>query len=193
MMGNYEEFKSYIQLRQGLSIDLAYALFLNFPDNNLKNSEIPRQSLWITPSYKFSDKINFLRATAVLRYEWYNLKYFDNYFPKSKVAENNFDYGLAIATEFKKFSLAFETTGRESNSLRKAGVDTSGNTLYVKNNTSDFQYIGTFSYRLTEQIALTYQIGSSFKPVFSTTGTLISLLSLNFGFGGPNATDITSK
>lgn len=192
-MGNYEEFKSYIQLRQGLSIDFVYALFLNFPDNNFKNAEIPRQSVSLTPSYKFSDEIIFLRASAVLRYEWYNLKYFDNYFPDSKMAENNFDYGLEIATEFKKFSLAFEATGRESSSLVKAGMDTSGNTLYIKNNTSDFQYIGTFSYRLTEQIALTYQIGSSFKPVFSAKGTLISLLSLNFGFGTPNVTDITSK
>jgi hypothetical protein len=193
MMGNYDEFKSYIQLRQGLSIDFAYALFLNFPDNNFKNSEIPRQSLWVTPSYKFSDKISFLRATAVLRYEWYNLKYFDNYFPDTKVAENNFDYGIEITSEFKKFSLGFEATGRKSSSVIKACTDTLGNTLYSKNNTSDFQYIGTFSYRLTEQIALTYQIGSSFKPVFSTTGTLISLLSFNFGFGGPNVTDITSK
>jgi hypothetical protein len=193
MMGNYEEFKSYIQLRQGLSIDLAYSLFINFPDNNFKNSEIPQQSLWVTPSYKFSHKINFLRATAVLRYEWYNLKYFDNYFPDSKVSENNFDYGLAITTEFKRFSLEFEATGRESSSLLKASKDSSGNTLYIKNNTSDFQYIGTFSYRLTEQIALTYQIGNSFKPIFNTTGTLISLLSLNFGFGGPNVTDIASK
>lgn len=72
-------------------------------------------------------------------------------------------------------------------------MDAQGNTLYLKSNTSDFQYIGTFSNRLTEQIALTYQIGSSFKPAFSTTGTLISLVSLNFGFGGPNLTDITSK
>ncbi|KFF18203.1 hypothetical protein [Flavobacterium hydatis] len=192
-MGSYDEFKSYILSRQGLSIDLAYALSLNFPTNDFKNSNIPRQSFWITPSYKFSDKISFLKATGVLRYEWYNKKYFENYFPDTNVYKNNFDYGLALSGQFKKFSLEFEATGRQSSSLLITSTDAAGNILYTKENTSDFQYIGTFSYRLTEQIALTYQIGSSFIPVFNHNGTLISLLSLNFGFGGPNVTDLTSK
>jgi hypothetical protein len=193
MMGSYEEFKSYIFERQGLSIDLAYALALNFPTNNFDYSEVPRQSLWITPSYKFSDKISFLKTTGVLRYEWYNKKYFENYFPDTKVYKNNFDYGFALLSQFKKFSIEFEATGRQSSSLLATGTDASGNTLYTKENASDFQYIGTFSYRLTEQIALTYQIGNSFKPVFSPNGTLVSLLSFNFGFGGPDITDVTAK
>ncbi|MCV9930576.1 hypothetical protein OIU83_23145 [Flavobacterium sp. LS1R49] len=193
MMGSYEEFKSYILTRQGLNIDLAYAISLNFPTNEFKYSDVPRQSFWITPSYKFSDKFNFLKATGVLRYEWYNKKYFENYFPDTKVYKNNFDYGLAFLGQFKKFSIALEATARQSHSLLAAGTDSLGNTLYTKENSSDFQYISTFSYRLTEQVALTYQIGSSFKPIFNNNGTLVSLLSLNFGFGGPNVTDITSK
>jgi hypothetical protein len=193
MMGSYEEFKSYIQERQGLSIDLAYAALLNFPDNDFTYSEVTSQSLWITPTYNFSDKINFLKTTGVLRYEWYNTNYFDKYFPDSKVYRNNFDYGLSILAEFKKFSLGFETTGRESNTQIRAGSDSTGNKLYYNETDSDFQYIGTFSYRLTEQIALTYQFGNSFKPIFTTNGTLISLLSLNFGFGGPKTTDVILK
>lgn len=193
MKSSYEKLKSYLLERQGLNIDLAYALSLNFPTNDFNYSKVPRQSFWITPSYKFSDKISFLKAIGVLRYEWYNKKYFENYFPETKVYKNNFDYGLAIVGQFSKFSLEFEATGRQSNSLLAAGSDASGNTLYTKENDSDFQYIGTFSYRVTEQIAITYQIGSSFKPVFSTSGTLISLLSLNFGFGGPDKSDLTSK
>ncbi|QSW87531.1 hypothetical protein J0383_14695 [Flavobacterium endoglycinae] len=193
MAGSYAEFKSYILERQGLNIDFAYALSLNFPTNDFEYSEVPRQSFWINPSYKFSDKINFLKAIGVLRYEWYNKKYFENYFPDAKVYKNNFDYGLALSGEFKKFTIEFEATGRQSSSLSAAGKDNAGNTLYTKETASDFQYIGTFSYRLTEQIALSYQIGSAFKPVFETGGTLVSLLSLNFGFGGPDKTDVTSK
>lgn len=193
IMGSYEEFKTYIKERQGFNIDFAYALSLNFPTNDFEYSQVPRQSFWINPSYKFSDKISFLKAIGVLRYEWYNKKYFEKYFPDTQVYKNNFDYGLALLGEFKKFSIEFEATGRKSSSLSAAGTDGSGNTLYTKETASDFQYIGTFSYRLTEQIALSYQIGSSFKPIFTTNGTLISLLSLNFGFGGPNTTDVTSK
>lgn len=193
MMGSYEEFKSYILERQGLNIDIAYAVSLNFPTNDFNYSEVPRQSFWLNPSYKFSDKISFLKIMGVLRYEWYNKKYFEKYFPDAEVYKNNFDYGLALVGEFKKFSIEFEATGRKSSSLSVAGTDGSGNMLYTKEAASDFQYIGTFSYKLTEQIALSYQIGSSFKPVFGTSGTLISLLSLNFGFGGPDTTDLSSK
>jgi len=188
--GSYDEFKEYIKARQGITIDFASAVFLSFPDNNFNFSEVPRYSLWLTPSYNFSNKLDFLKITTSLRYERYYKEYFEKYFPDTKVYDNNFDYGILITGSFKKFTIDFEAVGRKSSSLIASGTDTDDNTLYRKENSNDFQYLGTFSYRITEQIALSYQIGSAFKPVFSTNGSLISLLSLNFGFGGPNKNDV---
>jgi hypothetical protein len=191
---SYEEFKSYITNRQGFLIDFATAIHINFPDNNSNFSEVPKYSLWLSPSYNFSNQLQFLKATATLHYEHFYLDYFKKYFPDSKVFENNFDYGASISGSFKKFSIEFEAAGRNSRTLIKAGQDPQGNLLYRKESSNDTQYIGTFSYRLTEQIALSYQIGSGFKPVFNINGgNLISLLSLNLGFGGPDKGDVTVK
>jgi hypothetical protein len=57
--GNYNKFKSYITERQGLAIDFATAIHLNFPNNNFEFSEVPKYALWLSPSYNFSDKVNF--------------------------------------------------------------------------------------------------------------------------------------
>lgn len=183
---DYEGFKAYLLKRQGFNLDVATAVFINFPDNKFSFSEVPKYSVWATPSYNFSKKLDFLKAAASLRYEHYYTHYFEKYFPDATVFDTNFDYGLTVTANFKKFSLDFEASGRSSSSLVAAGTDSSGNTLYKKVSDNDSQYIGTFSYRLTDQIAISYQIGSAFKPTFLTTDTLISLLSLNFGFGDPS-------
>jgi hypothetical protein len=189
---NYNQFKNYINNRRGLSIDFATALLINFPDNNFNFSEVPKFSLWLTPSYNFANELDFLTTTASLRYERYYKDYFEKYFPDSEIFENNLDYGLAIAGKFKKYSIEFEATGRRSNSLIEVGQDEAGNSLYRKENSDDLQYIGTFSYKVTDQIVVSYQIGSDFKPIFNAGGgNLISLLSLNFGLGGPEKTDVT--
>ncbi len=190
---NYEAFKEQLLKREGLGIDFAYAVLLNFPNNDFEFSVVPRQSLWITPSYSFSAPADnaVVKALAVLRYEWYNKDYFQRYFPATDVFENNFDYGASVSAEYKDFSFQMECTGRSSKSLQEAGTDVDGSTLYRKDSSSDFQYIGTISYRVTDQIAFSYQIGSSFKPVFTPgAGTLISLLSVSFGFGGPSVDDV---
>jgi hypothetical protein len=183
---HFEEFKTYLKNRHGLTTDFAYATFVNFPDNDFKFSEVPRQSAWFTPSYRFGDGVNWLKVLGVVRYQWYYKHYFEKYFPDTKVYDHNLDYGVAIEGEFKKFSLRFELTGRTSSSLEESGLDPDGNVLYRKISEKDTQYIGTFTYNLTDKIALSYQIGSQFKPVFTGAETLVSLLSLNFGFGGPN-------
>lgn len=186
----FSEFKSYIRDRQGLSLDFAYAAFLNFPTNQFEFSVVPRQSLWITPSYRFSEGIKFLKIMGVLRYEWYNTDYYRSYFPQSQFYENNVDYGLAVAGVFEKFMLQFELVGRSSNSEIPAGEDGDGNELFKKESNSDIQYVGTFSYLLTDDIALTYSLGKRFDPVLNPDNTLVSLLSINFGFGGATSDDI---
>lgn len=187
----FSEFKNYIRDRQGFFLDVAYAAFLNFPTNNFEFSVVPRQSFWLTPTYRFKDdNLSFLKVMGVLRYEWYNIDYYRNYFPESQFYENNIDYGLAVAGVFRSFSLQFEVVGRSSNSDIPAGEDANGNELFTKESSSDLQYIGTFSYLLNDQIALTYSLGKRFDPVLNPDNTLVSLLSLNFGFGAATRDDI---
>jgi hypothetical protein len=186
----FKEFESYIRQRQGLSIDLAYAGLINFPSNDFEYSIVPRQSLWITPTYRFKDNMNFLKFLGVLRYEWYSLDYYKKYFPTNTVYSNNIDYGLAVSLEFQKFSLQFELVGRSSNSEIPAGTDSEGNELFRKEKDNDLQYIGTFSYNLMKQVVLTYSLGNRFDPIQNPTSTLVSQLSLNFGFGTPTKEDL---
>ena len=132
----FNEFKEYIKERQGFSVDIAYANLINFPTNNFEFSYLPRQSFWITPSYRFKDQLSMLKVMGVLRYEWYNIDYFKLYFLDSKIYRNNFDYGLALSTLFWKFSLQFEMVGRYSSTEIPAGTDAQGNELYRKEENS---------------------------------------------------------
>lgn len=182
----FNEFKTYITDRQGWSIDIAYANLLNFPTNNFEFSYLPRQSFWVTPTYNFKDNLSFLKIMGVVRYEWYNVDYFKKYFANSKVYENNFDYGLAISTQFEKVSFKLELVGRNSETEIPAGTDSEGNELFRRDKTSDLQYLGSFNYNLSDQIILSYSLGKSFEPMLNTDNTLISLISLNFGFGTPS-------
>jgi hypothetical protein len=181
----FNEYKKYIKERQGFYFDIAYAGFLNFPSNRFEFSFLPRQSLWITPTYRFGDKMSFLKLTGVLRYDWYNTDFYKNYFPATKIYENNFDYGLAVAFEYRKFSFQFEIVGRNSNSEIPAGTDANGNELFMKEQKTDLQYIGSFNYNLMDQIVLTYNLGNRFEPILNPNSTLVSTLTLNFGFGAP--------
>ena len=180
-----ENFKNYLKQRQGWSIDIAFAALLNFPTNNFSYSISPRRSIWITPTYRFSEDLSFLKVMGVLRLEWYNTDYYKKYFPKSKFYQNNTDYGLAILMDFKNFSLQFEAVGRSNNSEIDAGIDSNGQKLYTKDQSSDFQYIGTFSFHLSDDITLNYSLGNRFKPEINPNNIMISILSLNFGFGTP--------
>lgn len=186
----FDQFKTYLKNRQGFSIDVAYGFFLNFPGNSFGSAIAPRHAIWITPTYRFRDELSRLQVMGVLRFEGYDTGYYKEYFPDSQVFENNIDYGIALAGDFNQFSVQFEAVGRSSNSLVPAGFDQGGNELFRKDSRSDFQAIGTFVYRLSDQLALTYSLGDSFEPIFNSDNTLVSLLSLNLGFGSPTREDL---
>ena len=189
-MYTFENFESYIKERQGFSLDIAYASLINFPTNNFEYSFVPRQSIWFTPSYRFKDNLSFLKIMGVIRYEWYNLDYYKEYFPENVIYENNIDYGISVSGEFKKFSIQFETVGRKSNSEIPSGTDNEGNELFRKEENTDFQYVGSFNYNLSEQITLTYRLGNRFESIINPNNTLVSLFTLNFGFGTPTKEDL---
>jgi len=187
---HYDDLKAYMLKREGLRIDFAYGSFLSFPTNETSYSLVPRQSVWVTPTWRFGGKLEAFSLTGVLRYEWYNTHYFNRYFPDADVFRNNFDYGFSVAAEFDKLSVSAEAVGRSASTLEAAGVSGSGETLYVKRSESDFQYSASITYRLTSDIALNYQFGSTFRQAFDPGQTLLSVLSVNFGFGGPRKNKI---
>ena len=186
----FNNFESYILERQGFFLNFAYAGLINFPTNNFEYSILPHQAFWLTPAYRFKDKWNFFKIMGVIRYTWYDIKYYKKYFPETSVHNNNFDYGLAITNEFKKFSFQIEAVGRISDSEIPEGNDNEGNTIFKDKQKTDFQYIGSFSYNINEQIIITYSLGNRFEPVKNPENTLISLFTLNFGFGSPTREDL---
>jgi len=186
----FNKFEDYIRNRQGLYVDLAYGTMLNFPTNDFEFSFVPRQAFWVTPTYRFKEKLSILKIMGVFRYEWHSTDYYKKYFPTSKFYQDNTDVGLAISGEFKKFSIQFEGVSRVSQSETPVGTDANGNQLYTKEKSSDIQYMGTFSYRLNDQFVLTYTLGKQFDPVLNPDNTLISKFSLNFGFGGPDKENV---
>jgi hypothetical protein len=187
---HFDHFKSYLKKRHGFSVDVAYASFLAFPTNNFEFSYLPHHYFWITPTFSFKNKLDFLDFSGVLRYEKYNSKFYDAYFPSTQVFSNNLNYGFGLSTTFSKFSFQFELIGRNSFGFVLSGVDIDGENLYKWNSKSDLQYVGTFNYNINEGIVLTYSIGNRFDPIRNPESTFISALSLNLGFGGPDKHDL---
>ncbi|WP_034259238.1 hypothetical protein [Altibacter lentus] len=183
-------FESYLKNRQGLTIDVALASLLVFPTNSFEFSYLPKNAIWLTPSYRFSRTLDFLQVLGVLRYEWYLDEFYDRYFPNTFTYQHTWDYGLSAVSEFKRLSLQFELVGRQRSATIPAGFDAMGNALFRKEKDNDLQYAGTIAYQLTDKIVLSYTLGSRFETILNPSETLISLLCLNFGFGGPNMSDL---
>ena len=187
----YAHFKQYLINRQGFSLDFALASLLNFPTNNFEFSYAPKNALWITPTYRFfANENHVLKVLAVYRYEWYNIDYYKLYFPGSTVYQNNHDYGLSLAAEFKKCSVQAELVGRASNTEIPLGTDADGHKIYTKKRSNDVQYLVVANYRLTDQAVLTFNFGNQFNPVVNPKRTLVSTLSINFGFGSPKKSSL---
>ncbi|MGV3613680.1 MAG: hypothetical protein ACO1N0_22150 [Fluviicola sp.] len=187
----YAHFKKYLINRQGFSIDFALASLLNFPTNNFEFSYAPKNALWITPTYRlFANENHVLKLLAVYRYEWYNIDYYKLYFPGSTVFQNNHDYGFSLLAEFKKCSVQAELVGRSSSTEIPLGMDSEGNKIYTKKQSNDLQFLVVANYRLTDQAILTFNFGNQFNPVMNPKRTLVSTLSVNFGFGSPKKSSL---
>jgi hypothetical protein len=181
----FSKFEEYIRKRNGWTIDIAAACLVSFPTNEFTFSYAPRKSVWITPSYMFSDKLDFLKAIAVFRKDWYDIDYYRKYYPEVQYYKSNFDYGVGLSLEFEKFSIQTEAVWRSSYTEILVSQDAEGNDLYRKDSKNSFQCVGTFSYRISNQVAISYTLGDKFN--LGTLGnSLISVLSLNLGFGNPS-------
>ncbi|MBI9035875.1 MAG: hypothetical protein JEZ03_15545 [Bacteroidales bacterium] len=179
--------------RPGFKLDVAAALSLDFPTNEFNLSEVPQQSIWLTPSYSFSGEKSNIEVLGVMRYNYHNSNFYEKYFPQKVFNQHSFDYGLGLSIVYQKFSLLFEVEGRRSREVLESVSGADGIVNQRIRYDSDLQYIGSFNYQLSDKLMLTYKLGKKFEPVINYDGTLISLLSLNFGIGGPTKENISAK
>jgi hypothetical protein len=185
-----EEIKYFRDFKPGLNIDLAGAMALSFPTNNFDYSMLPKSGFWLTLSYNFNGGWAFLKILGVLNYNWYDRNFYEKYFAGYNFFDNNLDYGLGLNFNYKRFSAELEAVGRQSKTIIDQNTNPGGVTTTTTQTENDFQYIANISYSISDSFILTYSIGNRFKPVFSYSGTLVSTLSLNFGFGGPDVKNI---
>lgn len=169
--------------RKGFKLEIAAASGLDFPTNETDFSIVPASGFWLTPSYQ-PFQYDWIEVLGVFRYYNYNLDFYKKYIPAADAFEQTIDYGLRIATKWKKYTLEFESIGREGKSL--ISEEAEGDiTVRKTKKFSDFQYIMNFNYQISDDLILSYNFGKTFNPVLSYKGTLISLLSLNFALNTP--------
>jgi hypothetical protein len=169
--------------RKGFKMEIAVASGLDFPTNKTDFSIVPVSGFWITPSYQ-SFQYDWIELLGVFRYYNYNLDFYKKYIPTANVFEQTIDYGLRIALKWKKYTLEFESIGREGKSLISEEME-GDITVRKTRKFSDFQYIMNFNYQISDDLILSYNFGKTFAPIVNIKGTLISLLSLNFALNTP--------
>ena len=169
--------------RKGFKLEIAVASGLDFPTNETNFSVVPASGFWLTPSYQ-PFQYDWIELLCVFRYYNYNLDFYRKYIPAADAFKQTIDYGLRAAFKWKKYSLEFESIGRQGESLISEEVE-GDITVRKTKKFSDFQYIMNFNYQVSDDLILSYNFGKTFNPVLNYKGTLISLLSLNFALNTP--------
>lgn len=185
------DIENYRADRKGFKLEIAAATALNFPSSDVNVSYGSKYSIWLTPSFQPSGKnFNWLEFIGVLRYTGYNADFYKRYNAKDEYFSNNADYGLKLVLKWKRISLDFEAIGRRSVSILSQNTDLNGNTITVSKSRDDSQYIASVSYKIDENISISYNFGKQFEPVINYKGNLISVINLNFGFGAPTRNSV---
>lgn len=185
------DIENYRADRKGFKLEIAAATALNFPTSDVNLSYGSKYSFWLTPSFQPAGKnFNWLEFIGVLRYTAYNGDFYKRYDAKEEFFSNNADYGLKLVLKWKRISLDFEAIGRRSQSILSQTTDLNGNTITISKSRDDSQYIASISYKIDENISLSYNFGKQFEPVINYKGNLISVINLNFGFGAPTKKNI---
>jgi Putative MetA-pathway of phenol degradation len=179
-----------IKDRKGLKVEVATALAVVFPTNETDFSYLPTYSVWVTPSYQPFNQEHW-EFVGVLRFNWLDRNFYTKYTSKQDIIDRNTDYGLRLVYKLGRFSVEAEGVGRRSKVVVEKTTDPdTGLTTEVSRSDKDFQYILNFNYRISESIIVSYNFGKQFKPVLTSNQTLINMLTLNLGLGGPRKDDL---
>lgn len=176
--------------RKGFKLEIAAALGIDFPTNEMDSSVVPKFGFWLTPSYE-PYKIEWLEFLGVIRIFRYNDDFYEEAFPTEEVYRWTVDYGVRLVIKKRKFSLELEGIGRSGKTVISEIINQSGNIVTESKNTDEFQWVFNFNYQINERLILSYNFGKGFDPVIlNSQGDLISLATLNFGLGGPTKNDL---
>ncbi|MFA6402508.1 MAG: hypothetical protein WCX31_12945 [Salinivirgaceae bacterium] len=164
--------------RTGFFLEFAYSLLLDFPTNNIDYSKVTKWGVWLTPSYRWYYKNQYIDILGITRYiRNSSTLIIDSIFT------DNFDYGIGIKFEDGKYSINGEIIGRyQSRTISKEQIDDV--TITKSKKYSDIHYSINLNYKISENIIMSYSFGSNFQKNTEYNSSLISMLSLSYGFGG---------
>ncbi|MBL0341310.1 MAG: hypothetical protein IPP71_10450 [Bacteroidetes bacterium] len=165
--------------KKGFMIEFAGALVLDFPENNTNYSKVTKYGVWLTPGYRFKDvngkSGNTIELLGVMRYL------------RNEAAtdfSDNIDLGLRAGIGIKKLSFSGEIIHRYQRVLVSETTQNGFITKTTKS-LSDTRYDFNIEYKISDKLVLAYTFGQNFTFNTEFAGNLISVASLNFGFGGP--------
>jgi len=185
---SYQEYKDD---RKGLQLEIAGAVSLNFPTNEVEFSTVPKYGIWLTgtvnPSTEKESKfLSGISLIFMLRYIRNDYDYFKKYLRDSTdFSQNNIDLGIRGLYQTGKFTAGIELIGRYRQTLLSKENNADGTVTKTESTGFEAKYAFNISYRISPSILLNYTFGKSLEPAFSVNGNIISTASLNFGFGGP--------
>ncbi len=179
--------------RYGLRIELDAAMGLSFPTNDFDYSIVPRGGFWANTSYRPNDEgiASNTEYIVLIRHIITNDDFLERYSPPTDLFEpgNIWDFGGRFVLDYRSFSLELEYIYRLSRNKIVKIID--GEEFSRTENFETRKYMLNINYNLTNDIVLSYYLGSGFEnPEFNTGGNLLTGLTLNFGFGKIKGEDL---
>jgi len=191
-----KEFKEILQKvktnRYGFRWEIDLATALIFPTNEFSFSIVPRWGIWSNLSYKSSKLENFT-FIGLVRVIFNNDDYLDKYSPidEDHSLDDYKDVGARLVYEKNRFSLEAEYIHRFNRDKIVRIIDDEEFERKIKNDTH--KYVLNVNYNLADNVTVSYNIGKNFDDITTSAGDLITGLSINFGFGDINASDLVKK
>ncbi|MBL7889279.1 MAG: hypothetical protein JNL24_06980 [Bacteroidia bacterium] len=175
-----EKMAEVINDRYGFRLEMAAAITLDFPTNDVYYSKVPKFGIWFTPSYRLSGKkVNWAHNFEFLGV----VRYIKNYLPNNY--SDNIDLGAKIVFETGKFSINGELIQRFQ-TVTISSETVNNITTKTTESTKDFKATLNLNYALTQNIVLTYSFGKNYELNTGNADNLISMLSLNYALGKMN-------
>jgi hypothetical protein len=181
-MSNYNAVVESLTQRYGLCVEMAAAMLLDFPGNEITFSKVPKFGLWFTGTYRTQN--GHFEAGALARFMTSKFDTLARY--------NNFDFGGRVMIEGERWSINAELIQRfQWEIIGNSSTGTSGEVTLRYN--ADFKTSLTANYRLTQDMLLTYTFGNDFTINTETQqrqSSLGSRLGVTYAFGGPKVKDV---
>lgn len=169
--------------RYGFCIELASAMLVDFPTNDIAFSRVPKFGFWGTYTYRSENQ--FWEVAALTRFV-------TSKFDTIK-RHNNFDLGFRGMLANEKWSINAEYVQRVQFNLvgnKPVGNGTNEATFRY---TLDFKLALTVNYKLTDDVIVNYTFGNNLyinTEFEDETKNLNSNIGLVCAFGGPRVKDV---